>query len=150
MARTLKDNALDTRAARGRLKPRGKPYYRTIEEGLHLGYRRLKGRPGKPAGAGKWVLRHYLGGQAYVVETIGNADDYSDPDGVAILSFSEAQAKARERMVRRAHHAAGKRGPLTVKEAVEDYLDYLDSSRRSGRDARYRAEAQIYPTLGDV
>ena len=82
-----------------------------------MGYRRLKGRPGKPAGAGKWVLRHYLGGQAYVVETIGNADDYSDPDGVAILSFSEAQAKARERMVRRAHHAAGKRGPLTVKEA---------------------------------
>ncbi len=74
------DTSLDTRAARNRLKPRGKPYYRTVEEGLHLGYRRLKGHPGKPAGAGKWVLRHYIGAQAYVVETIGNADDYSDAD----------------------------------------------------------------------
>jgi len=35
MARTLKDTSLDTRAARERnCKPRGKPYYRTIEEGL--------------------------------------------------------------------------------------------------------------------
>jgi integrase len=37
-----------------------------------------------------------------------------------------------------------------VRDAVESYLDYLDNNRRSGRDARYRAEAQIYPTLGDV
>ena len=71
MARTIRDTALDTRAARSRLSPRGKPYYRAIEEGLHLGYRKSKGRPGKPATAGKWALRHYVGDQAYVVETIG-------------------------------------------------------------------------------
>jgi integrase len=150
MARTIRDTALDTRAARSRLSPRGKPYYRAIEEGLHLGYRKSKGRPGKPATAGKWVLRHYVGDQAYVVETIGVADDFSDADGAAVLSFTQAQTKARERMVRRAHHSAGKRGPLTVRDAVEAYLAYLDNNRRSGRDARYRAEAQIYPTLGDV
>jgi hypothetical protein len=57
MARTLRDSTLETRAARARLKARGKPYYRVVEEGLHLGYRRVKGRPGKPAAAGKWVLR---------------------------------------------------------------------------------------------
>jgi hypothetical protein len=34
MARTLRDTTLDTRAARSRLRARGKPYYRAIEEGL--------------------------------------------------------------------------------------------------------------------
>jgi integrase len=150
MARTLRDTTLDTRAARSRLRARGKPYYRVIEEGLHLGYRRVKGRPGKPAAAGKWVLRHYVGDQKYCVETVGIADDLSDADGVAVLSFAHAQALARERMVRRAHHAAGKRGPLTVRDIIEDYLAYLDSNRRGGRDARYRAEAQILPQLGDI
>jgi integrase len=150
MARTLRDSTLDTRAARSRLRARGKPYYRAIEEGLHLGYRRVKGRPGKPAAAGKWVLRHYIGNQSYSVEAIGTADDLSDADGVAIMSFAQAQALAREHMVRRAHHAAGKRGPLTVRDAIEDYLAYLDSNRRGGRDARYRAEAQILPQLGDI
>ena len=44
MARKVRDNALDTREARSKLKPQGKPYWRTIERGLHLGYRRLKGK----------------------------------------------------------------------------------------------------------
>ena len=41
MARSLRDSRLETREARLRLKPRGKPYWRLIEPGLHLGYRRL-------------------------------------------------------------------------------------------------------------
>ncbi len=80
---------MDTRAARERLKPRGKPYYRVIEEGLHLGYRKPRGRKGKPTVSGKWVLRRYVGGQAYVVDTIGIADDLSDGDGLAILNFKQ-------------------------------------------------------------
>jgi hypothetical protein len=119
MARTLNDQNLKDRAARGRLEARGKPHYRLIEEGLHLGYRKPKGRRGKPAGAGKWILRRYDGKQAYVVETIGVADDHSDADGVAILNFKQAQAAARERMVQRAHTAAGVAGPLTVEAAIE-------------------------------
>src|SRR5579872_5577158 len=69
MARKIRDATLDTREARGKLKPRGKPYWRTIERGLHLGYRRLKGK------AGTWWARHYLGDQDYEVESIGVADD---------------------------------------------------------------------------
>ena len=144
MARKVRDRELDTREARGKLKPRGKPYWRTIEPGLHLGYRRLKGR------AGTWSARHYLGGQAYEVEAIGVADDQSDADGVAILNFWQAQSKARKRMVSRAHTAAGKTGPLTLKAAVERYLDWLEHSRKSAYDARRRAEAFIYDTLGDI
>ena len=62
MARKVKDKELDSREARGKLKPRGKPYWRTIERGLHLGYRKLKGK------AGTWWARHYIGGQQYDME----------------------------------------------------------------------------------
>jgi integrase len=150
MARTVRSSDLESRTARSRLKARGKPYYRVIEEGLHLGYRKARGRRGKPAGAGKWVARHYIGTQAYTVETIGAADDYSDADGVAILDYWQAQEKARERMVRRAHAANGVTGPLTVKDAIEQYIEWLESKSKSAYDARRRAEAFIYPKLGDV
>jgi integrase len=110
-----------------------------------LGYR-------KPlSGAGKWLARHYIGDQAYEIETIATADDFSDPDGVAILSFPQAQTLARTRMVARAHKVAGKTKPLTVKDAIEAYITYLDSKRsRSGREARYAADALILPALGAV
>jgi integrase len=144
MPRTLRDAALETRAARGRLKARGKPYYRALESGLHLGYRRPQ------TGAGKWLARHYIGDQAYELETLAIADDFSDADGVAVLNYRQAQAKARERMVARAHHAAGKHGPLTVADAVESYLEFLDAHRKTGYHARHRARAFILPTFGNI
>ncbi len=52
MARTLQDAKLDTRAARLRLKKRREPYWRSISEGLAVGYR--KGVKG-----GTWIARHY-------------------------------------------------------------------------------------------
>src|SRR5882724_4108299 len=118
MARTLKDSVLDKREARSRLAPRGKPYYRLIEEGLHLGYRKSQGRKGSPGGAGKWVLRHYVGGQRYQVETIGIADDRSDANGTSILNFAQAQTQALKRMTDRAQVNAGVIGPLTVADAM--------------------------------
>jgi integrase len=144
MARKVKDKELDSREARGKLKVRGKPYWRTVERGLHLGYRRLKGK------AGTWWARHYVGGQQYEVESIGIADDLSDADGIAVLSYWEAQTAARERMVKRAHSAAGVTGPLTVKHAIEQYLEWLESNRKSAYDARRRAEAFIIPRLGSI
>ncbi|MGA9894411.1 MAG: tyrosine-type recombinase/integrase [Xanthobacteraceae bacterium] len=134
MARTLRDASLDTRAARSRLKPRGKPYYRLVEAGLHLGYRKPKG--GRDAAAGRWVGRFYVGKQAYEIETIAEADDFSDPDGEKILSYSQALNKARER---RKARTAGTAGPtLTVRNAVEVYLSERDAreTRRKARPAR--------------
>src|SRR5258708_36700486 len=131
MARTVRDALLDTRTARGRLKARGKPYFRTMEPGLHLGYR-------KPlSGPGKWVARHYIGEQSYEVETLAIADDYSDADGVAVLSFHQAQKLARTRMVHRAHAAAGKTGPLTVADAMSSYLEFLRTNPKSAPFAKY-------------
>jgi integrase len=145
MARRVHDKALDSRDARRRLKIRGKPYYRAIERGLHLGYRRLGGGQ-----AGTWVARHYVGEQAYVVEKIGIADDLSDADGTAILNFWQAQDKARKAMVERVHLRQGKHGPITVADAMDAYLGFLDHNRKSGADARYRDNAFIRPALGDI
>jgi len=145
MARRVHDKALDSRDARRRLKIRGKPYYRAIERGLHLGYRRLGGGQ-----AGTWVARHYIGGQSYEVQKIGIADDVSDADGAAVLDFWQAQEAAREAMVERAHRAHGKHGPITVGDAMDEYLRFLDGNRKSGADARYRDRALIRPVLGDI
>jgi integrase len=145
MARTVRETSLDTRAARARLKPQGKPYYRQLEpQLLAIGYRKPK------HGAGRWVVRQYVGGGAYVVETIGTADDYSDSDGTAILSFKHAQDRARAMMVKRVHAAAGKHGPLTVADAIASYLQFLETNRKSATDARYRANALILPKLGYI
>ena len=144
MARTVRDAKLETRTARAALKASGKPYFRAIDEGLHLGYR--KGRLG-----GKWVIRRYVGNQSYAVETIGAADDTLDADGAVILSFSQAQAEARKRFVEATRIAAGmpaQAGPYTVRDAINDYLAWLEQNRKSARDARWRAEALIVPGLG--
>ena len=42
MARTVQDALIGTREARRKLKISGKPLYRSIDTGLHLGYRKGK------------------------------------------------------------------------------------------------------------
>jgi integrase len=144
MARSVRDANLDSRTARSRLKAQRKPYYRQLEPGLHLGYRR------PVSGPGRWVARHYIGGDTYETETFGTADDFSDADGVAILNFWQAQTAARERMVLRAHSAAGKTGPLTVSDAMTSYLEFLETNRKSAPFAKYVNKAFIDPELGEI
>jgi integrase len=134
--RTLRDNRLDTPTARLSLKVRAKPYWRLLEPELHLGYRRLKGRPGS------WIRRRYLDDGKYRHEGIGAADDHGPADGQTILTFKQAQDRARGR-------PTAKVGPYTVRNAVEDYLAWLVAERKSGHDARRRADALIIPALGD-
>ena len=139
MARTLQDARLDSREARLRLKARGKPYWRTIEPGLHQGYRRLRGRPGT------WSKRLYVGGGTYVIEVLdGVADDYAEADGVSVLSFAQAQ---RAMLASKPKPDAG---VLTVRAALAQYLTHLSDSGKSIDDARYRIDALILPALGDL
>jgi integrase len=137
MARRVRDKGLESRSARAKLKASGKPYYKAIGEGLHLGYR-------KGATVGKWVARIYVGDQKYEVQTIATADDYEDADGQRILTFWQAQDRARE--------LAGKKvytGPFRVRDAVEAYLNYL-GDRTTAYDGRIRFEKHILPVLGDT
>jgi integrase len=146
MARTVRDTNLGSRAGRLALAVRGKPHYRTLDPGLHLGYR--KGKDG-----GRWVMRRYVGEGNYQVETLAVADDKADADGVAVLNFRQAQDRIRELHVQRTRVAQGlpaEDRPYTVERCIGEYLDWLDRNRKSGRDARYRAEALILPELGEV
>jgi integrase len=146
MARTVRDAKLESRTARAALKISGKPYWRAIDAGLHLGYR--KGKTG-----GKWVLRRHVGGRkVYEVETIGTADDTLDPDGAIVLSFAQAQAKARTRFVESKRTAAGltatQAGPYTVAVCLTEYLTWMEQNRKSARAVGWTAKACILPELG--
>ncbi|HEX2447358.1 MAG TPA: site-specific integrase, partial [Methyloceanibacter sp.] len=133
MARRVQNATLESRSARLKLKASGKPYYQSIGEGLHLGYR-------KGARAGKWVVRRYIGDQQYTVDTIAQADDIEDANGDSVLNFWQAQEQARGKRT--------KVGPYRVQDAIEDYLKTLE-----GRGAHYergiRARRHILPYLGE-
>jgi integrase len=152
MARRIRSVDLETRSARSQLRGRGKPYWCSVEKGVHLGYRRPRGRRGRPAGAGAWVIRQYLGSGSYITETIAVADDFSDADTlVGILTFWQAVDSVRARMVKRAHGAAGVPGaPVTVRAICEAHLEFMEAHRKTAADSRYRLEAFVYPNLGDI
>jgi integrase len=72
---------------------------------------------------------------------------------VAILSFAQAQAVAREMRARAARIASGipiDAGPCTVKQCIAEYLTWMEQNRKGARDARYRPEALIIPKLGAI
>ncbi len=145
MARTVKDQKLQSRNSRASLKPSPQPYYRAIDPGVSLGYRR-----GKIGGV--WVLRRRFGSAGkYKVETFAVADDLSDPDGVGVLSFSQAQARART-MIGESNlaHGAVATSPMTVSDALKAYLDWLDNHGKSGASTRNRAKNDIEPMLGEI
>ena len=147
MSRTVRDANLETRTARLRLAMRGEPYWRTIDPGAHLGY--YRGRRG-----GSWVARLYHEGH-YRKTALGTADDTSDADGIAILSFAQAQGAARKWFARLARDAAGieplAAGPSRVRDAISDYL--ADYKRRGGKalaPTEVAVKAHILPALGDT
>lgn len=141
MPRSVRDAKLDSRAAREKLRARGKPYYRALDPGLHLGYRKLKGM------AGRWVVRHYVGVQSYQTKTIATADDFSTANGVDVLDWQQAQKEARRRRDTKVRAATGK-GPFTVADAIKLYVEALAAEGRKTTDTEWRARSMILPSLG--
>ncbi len=122
MARQVSDSNLSTRTARKRLKPRAKPYWRLIEHGRHIGYRRT------PRG-GTWVARLYLGSGKYAETRLGTADNVGDADEVEVLSWPQAQRAAHGWFVRRQREEEGLHPDMnrkwTVADAVAEYLEWF-------------------------
>lgn len=150
MTRTTRDENISTRAARDRLKPSGKPYFRHLDEGLHIGYR-------KGARSAAWVVRWYSGDKNYRVESLdGRPDDVLEADGATVLNWPQAQAEARKLFQRMQRQAAGldaepeKAGPYTVRRAIADYLVHLGRHGKTVKDTTCRADALILPQLGDI
>jgi hypothetical protein len=136
-------SGIPTSKTEQRLPVQHKPYFRLIEPGLHLGYRKLA------TGPSTWVVRRYAGGGKYSVKNLTTtdgvlviADDYSEPDADGVLSFGQAQERAKARQT------ADAVGSLTVQQAVESYLESKEADGRDIVDSRCRAVAHIYPALG--
>jgi len=82
---------LATYTAREGLATQGKPHYlHYVTDGVYLGYRR------NATTAGTWVVRVNDGMQPEWTKTIGLADDAEPADGERVLSFTQADAKARQ------------------------------------------------------
>lgn len=151
MARMVEDSRLGNRTQRAKLKVQKEPYWLPMEEGRSLGY--YKGVRG-----GKWLARYYdaLAKPSKRYQPLGSADDYSDPDGVTVLSFSQAQAAARAWFLVAHEDATGvavtpKGKPATVADAVALYLE--DRKRQGAKTADrmgYDFNAHVLPMLGEV
>jgi integrase len=145
MARTVRDANLETRTARLRLPIRSEPYWRGLEKGFALGYRRR----GK---GGTWLARRRPDGGGYTEHKIGTSDDLQDADGVAVLDYGHAQKAARawwRTELRREEGHDTRSGPYTVADAVADYLKELEGrGAKSVYHTRRAAETHVFPALG--
>lgn len=150
MARTVRDPKIETRSARSRLAPRREPYWSKLGAGRHVGYRRL-GREG-----GTWIARAYdPDTRKRAFRALGTADDVLDADAIEVLTFAQAQERARAwfpSAFQPNDDTEDSLGVVTVGDAVRSYLDWLDVHRKptTAREARIAAQAHILPTLGAV
>ncbi len=143
MAGAKKDSRLATRTARANLKAQHQPYWLNIAEGVALGYRR------GPQG-GSWYCRVYEGAGKYGQDYIAGADDHVDTNGETILTFYQAQERARQLSKQREkQRGIGVRGDATVKQAADRYMDWYRQHRRAIRETEHVVNAHILPALGD-
>jgi len=140
---------MDTRSARARLQARKAPYWTLMGPGRWVGYT----RPNR-GGSGSWHARYFNGEarQKFRESRLGVADDYDSADGQVVLTYLQAQEKARGWFVKAHQEATGellRKGPFTVADAMTVYLE--DYERRGGKAAdrtRDSWSANILPELG--
>lgn len=147
MARTVRNQKLDTRSARAKLPFKKGGYWTPISRGYALGYR--KGPKG-----GVWLAKVVLQGTRR--ETVlGPADDVLDPDGATVFDFGTAQERARAWFQQLARAASGgntpEPGPYSVRNALDDYLaDYAGRGGKSVKETETRIKAFILPRFGEM
>jgi integrase len=140
MARTVRNQKLDSRSARAKLPVRNTIYWVSLAPGCAIGYR--KGTKG-----GVWIAKIVRAGLRHQT-TLGPADDVLDPDGVLAISYGDAQARARKwfEVIMR---PTARAGPYTVANAVDDYLDWFRiTGRKSVKETNASIKAFILPQLG--
>jgi integrase len=141
MAGTVQHKRLETPTARNHLERGRQPHWQALIEGrVHLGYQCKKGEP-----VGRWLLRQYLGNGRYHVEPLGRADDASKADSVTVLSYVQAEAKAKKTVA-----LPTSQGPVTVRQAWDRYLAAKHDAGKSVEGEISRATCHILPALGDL
>lgn len=142
MAQKARDSRMENRSNRLKLKL-GERHFKILDTGLALCYRRTS------ESFGTWSVRLALADRRYRLEALGTADDHAEANGETILSFGEAQEKAlaRRKQVQRAGGII--KGPLTVAEAAEHYLEWFRIHRKSIAATEATIKAHILPKLKD-
>ncbi|CDK97854.1 Integrase family protein [Magnetospirillum gryphiswaldense MSR-1 v2] len=147
MAITVRDAKLDSRNARSKLPIQHKPFWRVIDQGCHLGYR--KGIRG-----GVWRARYLVTQGKYAETVLGKADDVQDADGLEILSFSQAQEAARSWFSLQVRKQAGlpvtESKGFTVSDVLDLYLAWFLQHRKSYVTLKNAVEAHVRPALGNI
>lgn len=147
MARTVRNEKLDSRSARVKLTNKREPYWTVISKGCALGYR--KGSKG-----GTWIARYRddAGRQHY--QSLGAADDAMDPDGIVCLSYADAQREAAKWFKVAANGFQDETphtGPYTIKDVMKDYMNaYKRGGGKALDTTQSVVRAHITPELGNI
>lgn len=144
MARTVQFAKIESPTARAKLARGRRYHFQSLISGrASLGYHRNEGAP-----HGRWVLQRYLGADKYARTELGKADDGLQADGVNVLDFEQAKAKALEMLS--AGTEAVTKDTLTVRKAYAKYVEYLASQGKRTLETERRGAALILPELGDL
>jgi integrase len=142
MTGTVRHAKLESRTARARLRRGRQPHWQALVPGrAHLGYQRRE-----DLSEGRWLLRRYVGMGGYRTVALGRADDAAAADGERVLSFEQAEAKARGLV----ETPPGAVHRLTVRGAVQRYVEFKRAEGQSVSDLLSRARAHILPALGEL
>jgi hypothetical protein len=136
---------IDTRSARRRLAIRREPYWRKMGRDRHLGYR-------KSDTEGTWIARYRDHTQQRQYQALGPADDVREANGTSVLSFEQAQERARDWFAQIESGGIGprRRGAYTIADCMADYLAWAKLHRKSHRHLEVYIRAYILPKLGNV
>ena len=140
MARTVRNAKIDTRTARNKLPAGDEIHWVSVSQGKAIGYR--KGPKG-----GSWISKIATSALRKQI-TLGAADDTLDANGTTILSYAQAQDKARTWW---GEMEAGPAAPvviITVEEAVRRYVAFLAAEKKTAKDAEQRLTKHVLPVLG--
>lgn len=148
MPRAPRNTRLDTRTARAALKARAAPYWTRLDpppSSLFIGYRKLKG-----ATPGPWVIKIYPAGGKRETFNYALADDRQQSNGVDVLDYKEACAKARSIRDQRVRKAAGlDSGPYLLADALDAYVIEREAAGRDVTGTKQRV-AWLKEAFGPV
>lgn len=142
MARSARNTKLDTRTSRLKI-PQGARIYTTIGEGFALGYRRTT------KGYGTWEVRYRMNGK-YSYQSLGDADDYQESDGIKVLTYFQAQDKAKEKIAQLKTSNGIIKKPITVEEASTAYLKWYEVNRKAYKETKNTIDTHILPFFGKI
>ena len=130
------------------LAKRHEPYWKLIDGGMHIGYRKGKNKS-------SWMARFRSENGRYKKTVIALSDDVQDADGIQILNFSQAQEAARKWFSLQGHVEAGlglspAKGHYTISAVMDEYVEWYRNHRKGLSQVQYAINAHIKPELGNI